>query len=861
MAKNHPLNKQEEENLLGFKRFFKREKRLGFFYFAIFNVYLKKHYRQNSPFWSRLYPPAGPDQQNRPRSDTEEPAGPTSRTCPVEPSGGVAFLAIKILMLLRRSKSLNNEEILELNTEIERTCRANRARRRQERAENMDELANPNQAQRLRDIQRPTVTANPSCIRLSEAARNYELKTFHLNMLPQFNGTATEDSLAFIRDFYGIVQTLPLNNLNEDELRTRCFPHCLKGDARQWLLNQPEGVFLTWEDVYNEFMLRFYSPQKTMDLRAKICNFVQRDPESFHEAWERFKLLLTQCPHHQVPENLLTQFFYDGLNVNCQTLVDTASGGYYGDTTAAELMKTYEKLAMNSRQKAIRGKRAGIYEINSHSDLSAQMADLTKQVKMLVDRDTSNQESCAFCGMFGHNANVCANIGSTPPNSEEANFMGAFQGRQVKNDPFSNTYNPGWHNHPNSSWRDQGANRQAPPPGFQQQRQVLPPQQQNIPDRKLSVEEMLSQFLATQDTTIKKMDAKIDQLAQSSQASIHKLELQLGQLARTVAEREQGKLPSNTENNPREVVMSISLRSETRAGDESKGRKVIEIVDDRDDKEESEHDAKQGNDLDNEVVADPSVKPYVPPIPYPQRLKKKNTSNNFQHFLNAFKKIELNIPILQALAKMPSYAKFLKELVSNKSKLEEYATVALTEECSAILQKKLPPKLKDPGSFSIPCVIGDTTISKCLCDLGASVNIMPASLYKKLGMKEMKPTTVSLQLADRSIKYPLGIVEDLFVRVGKFYFPADFLVLETEDENDISMILGRPFLATGGVLIDVVKGKLTFRMGSEKEEFNILKAMKHPLLDDSCFSIDIIDHAVSHIVEQESFKESLEACQ
>ncbi|XP_050222569.1 uncharacterized protein LOC126672658 [Mercurialis annua] len=329
---------------------------------------------------------------------------------------------------------------------------------------------------------------------------------------------------------------------------------------------------------------------------------------------------------------------------------------------------------------------------------------------------------------------------------------------------------------------------------------------------------MLSQFLATQDTTIKKMDAKIDQLAQSSQASIHKLELQLGQLARTVAEREQGKLPSNTENNPREVVMAISLWSETRAGDGSKGRKVIEIVNDRDDKEESEHDVKQGNDLDKEVVADPSVKPYIPPIPYPQRLKKKTTSNNFQHFLNAFKKIEFNIPILQALAKMPSYAKFLKELVSNKSKLEEYAT--------------LPPKLKDPGSFSIPCVIGDITISKCLCDLGASVNIMPASLYNRLGMKEMKPTTVSLQLADRSIKYPLGIVEDLFVRVGKFYFPADFLVLETEDENDISMILGRPFLATGGVLIDVVKGKLTFRMGSEKEEFNILKAMKHPSLDE-----------------------------
>ncbi|XP_019160897.1 PREDICTED: uncharacterized protein LOC109157444 [Ipomoea nil] len=163
----------------------------------------------------------------------------------------------------------------------------------------------------------------------------------------------------------------------------------------------------------------------------------------------------------------------------------------------------------------------------------------------------------------------------------------------------------------------------------------------------------------------------------------------------------------------------------------------------------------------------------------------------------------INIPFAEALANMSSYAKYIKEIVSNKKKLEEFATVHLNEECSAILQSKLPPKLMDPGSFSIPCTIGNTVIDKCLCDLGASINLMPLTLFEKLEIAEMKPTTISLQLADRSVKYPLGVVEDILVKVGKFYFPADFLILDMGSDTDISLILGKlksrwffPFMVT-----------------------------------------------------------------
>ena len=120
----------------------------------------------------------------------------------------------------------------------------------------------------------------------------------------------------------------------------------------------------------------------------------------------------------------------------------------------------------------------------------------------------------------------------------------------------------------------------------------------------------------------------------------------------------------------------------------------------------------------------------------------------------------------------------------------------MTEECSAIIQKKLPQKLKDPGSFQIPCIIGDITIEKALCDLGASINRMSLTMMRRMKIEEAKSTRMALQLADRTFKFLHGVVEDLLVKVDEFIFPADFVVLDMEKEANISIILGRPFLAT-----------------------------------------------------------------
>ena len=191
------------------------------------------------------------------------------------------------------------------------------------------------------------------------------------------------------------------------------------------------------------------------------------------------------------------------------------------------------------------------------------------------------------------------------------------------------------------------------------------------------------------------------------------------------------------------------------------------------------------------------------PITYPQRLKNGKLEKQFAKFLDIFKELHINIPFMDALENMPSYVKFMKKILANKKKLEEYGTIPLTKECNAILQKKLPPKLQDLGSFAIPFSIGTRVSGKALCDLGASINLMPLSMFKRLRLGEPKSTTIILQLADRSYQHPLGIIENVLLKVGKFILPADFVILDMEEDDSVLIILGRPFLATGKAQINV----------------------------------------------------------
>ncbi|GJT29419.1 DNA-directed DNA polymerase [Tanacetum coccineum] len=190
-------------------------------------------------------------------------------------------------------------------------------------------------------------------------------------------------------------------------------------------------------------------------------------------------------------------------------------------------------------------------------------------------------------------------------------------------------------------------------------------------------------------------------------------------------------------------------------------------------------------------------------------------------------------------------------LLSNKARLEEACTIIMNERCSAVLLNKLPSKEKDPGSFTIPCDIGHLHIDNALADLGASISLMPYTMYEKLGLGEPKPTRISLELADRSIQYPRGILEDVLIKIDKFVLPIDFVILDMREDSRIPIILGRSFLAIARSMIDVFNKKITLRVGSEEVIFDVNQSMKKPNTeDDECYGIDDLDTVIQSAAQE-----------
>ncbi|XP_019264448.1 PREDICTED: uncharacterized protein LOC109242075 [Nicotiana attenuata] len=180
-----------------------------------------------------------------------------------------------------------------------------------------------------------------------------------------------------------------------------------------------------------------------------------------------------------------------------------------------------------------------------------------------------------------------------------------------------------------------------------------------------------------------------------------------------------------------------------------------------------------------------------PPPPFQQIFAKQQQEGQLQKFYDMLNQITINVPFVEALENMSDYAKFMKDLCNYLKNLE------------------------DPGDFTISCAIGLTSFAKALCDLGASINLIPYDVFKKLGLGNSRPTIMKLLMADRTFKKPLGVIEDVLVKVDRFYFLAVFVILDCEVDVEISIILGSPFLATGRAICDVEVGELKFRLNDE----------------------------------------------
>ncbi|XP_058760661.1 uncharacterized protein LOC131634012 [Vicia villosa] len=254
-----------------------------------------------------------------------------------------------------------------------------------------------------------------------------------------------------------------------------------------------------------------------------------------------------------------------------------------------------------------------------------------------------------------------------------------------------------------------------------------------------------------------------------------------------VTAQQPGALPSATVTNPKDHnnVSAISTRS-------GKAKEVVEESTEEEepllevDLEIKENEVESKDMIISELMTKGKI---IEPksavkLPFPTRNKKKGQhEKNFEKFLEMFKKLELNIPFLEALEQMPTFAKFMKDIISNKRTIER-DPIILTKNCSTILQgTKIPVKKKDRGFVTIPCTIGDRSFKKSLIDLGASVILMPLSIYKRLGIGKVQDTRMTLQFADHYVKRPYGIVEDVLVKIDKFLFPVDFVILEMPEDE------------------------------------------------------------------------------
>ncbi|GKA34485.1 reverse transcriptase domain-containing protein [Tanacetum coccineum] len=219
------------------------------------------------------------------------------------------------------------------------------------------------------------------------------------------------------------------------------------------------------------------------------------------------------------------------------------------------------------------------------------------------------------------------------------------------------------------------------------------------------------------------------------------------------------------------------------------------------------------------VKENPTPKPYKPKIKYPQRLRKEKMESQYGKFLDMIRAVRINVPLVDVLVGMSNYGKFLKEPVSNKHKLEQVLVAFLSDESSALIQNSVPPKLGDPRSFLIPCNFNKAFSCDALVDLGASINLMLYSLYAKLSLETLKPTKMSVRLADRSFQYLVGIAENKLVKVGKFTFPIDFVILEMEEDNFDAL------LDEGSKILHSIEGTiLEEKLFAEFDEFIAMTA-------------------------------------
>nr|GEV78515.1 reverse transcriptase domain-containing protein [Tanacetum cinerariifolium] len=530
----------------------------------------------------------------------------------------------------------------------------------------------------------------------------------------------------------------------------------------------------------------------------------QRSDEFFSEAWDRFKDLLRACPHHGFLELHQLDTFYNALNSKDQDSLNSIVGGNFLDKMPHDclsIIKSKSKVRYSCDKPVV----AKVNTNASTFGVSPDVAELKDMVKALL---------------LNKKRNCPANDG----NVYRDNIQEYVSQASVVN------YNQG-----NTGYRPQMMSNQIRPPGFPLLIRLLPIKLRLLKHKSV-LKEDFSAYVKANDAVMKNMQTQ----GQNMQNQLTNLTDLITKFmnSNTSSTSSSGTLPSNTIANLKSDLKAITTRSVNPTNNRNT--------------EDVQPQAVQSKP----VTSEPAIAPVSASKPNPKALipytsrrnderNHEKASNQIEKFYQIFKDMSFEISFADALILIPKFASTLKALIGNKETLSEMARISLNEHCSAVLLKKLPENLGDPSKFLIPCNIPGMAECLALADLGASINLMPYSVWKTLSLPDLTPTCMTLELADRSISHPVGVAEDVYVKVGLFHFSADFVDVDFDADPRVPLILERSFLKTERALIDVFEGELTLRVGKKAITFNPDQTSRYSAnySDMTAKRIDVIDMA------------------